>query len=493
MGMQIWDNIKGVDVLVNRPEVDAHRIGCAGYSGGGAQTIWTAALDPRITVAVAGGAATSFAYHHSKERDFCLCNVNAGLLPHTEMHHVLGLIAPRPFAFVEGREDRMIPWDLQRETIRRARRFYRLYGQPEAMAYFVVPEGHVLSRAKREAYYRFFVRHLKQDDDVEEIAEPPTVVPLDPDDPALVCFPQSPPELSRELQWHVKREADQALADWIPPQTPADWTVFRTQRARRLRELLLRSAGGEESPAGSCPASTVEERDGIRVTLWTDRWTPLQGLLAGSEKACRGVRVIVDDAGKGSPWARQVMDRALAAGYAALAIDLRGWGALTPVELSRDGSLDERVAAQKGLGYGVPLMGLRVADLLAAGQWAAEYTSTTSIELVGRSLGALVCLLAAVIDDGVSRVELDELPPTFFPPTDSRDSRFLFTLVPNLISRVGDVPQLVGLVAPRACEARVADAARWPFIPDFEEHWRPARACYRSAQAQEVLQLRAGK
>ena len=171
MGMEIWDNIKGVDVLVNRPEVDAHRIGCAGYSGGGAQTIWTAALDPRITVAVAGGAATSFAYHHSKERDFCLCNVNAGLLPHTEMHHVLGLIAPRPFAFVEGREDHMIPWDLQRETIRRARRFYRLYGQPEAMAYFVVPEGHVLSRAKREAYYRFFVRHLKQDDDVEEIAE----------------------------------------------------------------------------------------------------------------------------------------------------------------------------------------------------------------------------------------------------------------------------------------------------------------------------------
>src|SRR5690606_30315175 len=72
----------------------------------------------------------------------------------------------------------------------------------------------------------------------------------------------------------------------------------------------------------------------------------------------------------------------------------------------------------------------------------------------------LVCLLAAVIDDGVSRVELDELPPTFFPPTDSRDARLLFTLVPNLISRVGDVPQLLGHVAPPGHARRASPMRR---------------------------------
>ncbi len=490
MGMQIWDNIKGIDVLCNRKEVDPNRIGCAGYSGGGAQTIWTAALDPRISVAVAGGAATSLAYHHSKERDFCLCNVNAGILPHTEMHHVLGLIAPRPFAFVEGRQDNMIPWDLQRETVRRARRFYRLFGEDDAIQHVVTPEGHEMSQGKREAYYRFFLHHLRPNDSERDATEPTSVQPLDPNDPALVCFPQIPPELSRELQWYVTRDAERMLANWTPPESPAEWTVFRSQYARRLRSLLLRSMDQRDDLIDPRGASVSEEGDVTRVTLWTDPWTPVQGVIAQPSQPSRGVRIVVDDAGTASAWARQAVKDALAAGYTAFAIDLRGWGALTPMELAADGSLDERVAVQKGLGYDVPLMGLRVADLLASCEWAAGHVAVTRVEVVGRHLGALVCLMAAVLDDGISRVVLDELPMTLIPPSDSADPARLFTLVPNLISDVGDIPQLLGLIAPRACDVRYGAASPSAFVEDVVDHWRPTQASYRSARAPEALVLR---
>lgn len=56
MGMELWDIMKGIDLLVARDDVDPRRIGCVGNSGGGTQTIWGAALDERIAAAVASDA-----------------------------------------------------------------------------------------------------------------------------------------------------------------------------------------------------------------------------------------------------------------------------------------------------------------------------------------------------------------------------------------------------------------------------------------------------
>ena len=48
------DCVRGVDFLCERPEVDAGRIGVWGFSQGGGLTLATAALDQRVSVAVAG-------------------------------------------------------------------------------------------------------------------------------------------------------------------------------------------------------------------------------------------------------------------------------------------------------------------------------------------------------------------------------------------------------------------------------------------------------
>src|SRR5437762_1421994 len=51
-GMMVYDSLRALDFLVDRPDVDPHRIGTLGMSMGSTMAWWLAALDPRITVTV---------------------------------------------------------------------------------------------------------------------------------------------------------------------------------------------------------------------------------------------------------------------------------------------------------------------------------------------------------------------------------------------------------------------------------------------------------
>jgi dienelactone hydrolase len=59
-GVMFWDDVRSVDYLVTRPEVDKNRIGCVGLSVGGLRSCHLAALDDRIKAAVVVGWMASF-------------------------------------------------------------------------------------------------------------------------------------------------------------------------------------------------------------------------------------------------------------------------------------------------------------------------------------------------------------------------------------------------------------------------------------------------
>ncbi|UOQ76642.1 acetylxylan esterase [Hymenobacter sp. 5516J-16] len=48
---QLWDNVRGLDYLLTRREVDAERVGCLGNSGGATQTAYFLSFDDRVKVA----------------------------------------------------------------------------------------------------------------------------------------------------------------------------------------------------------------------------------------------------------------------------------------------------------------------------------------------------------------------------------------------------------------------------------------------------------
>jgi Acetyl xylan esterase (AXE1) len=58
-GVELWNAIRGLDLLSERPEVDPERLGVTGISGGGSQSWYIAAADSRIkAVAPVCGAST---------------------------------------------------------------------------------------------------------------------------------------------------------------------------------------------------------------------------------------------------------------------------------------------------------------------------------------------------------------------------------------------------------------------------------------------------
>ena len=95
-GVLLWDDLRTVDYLASRPEVDAQRLGCVGLSLGGYRSFLLAALDPRIKVAVDVGWMTSFA---SQIRRHVIHTIGftfhiAGLYRYLDLPDLAALIAP---------------------------------------------------------------------------------------------------------------------------------------------------------------------------------------------------------------------------------------------------------------------------------------------------------------------------------------------------------------------------------------------------------------
>src|SRR5690554_650017 len=82
LGMQISDNIRGVDLLCSLPYVDTDKIGATGASGGGNQTMWVAAMDERIKAAVPVVSVGSFESYVMRSN--CICETLIDGLTYTE-------------------------------------------------------------------------------------------------------------------------------------------------------------------------------------------------------------------------------------------------------------------------------------------------------------------------------------------------------------------------------------------------------------------------
>ncbi len=136
-----YDVMRALDYLATRPEVDAKRTACMGISGGGTVTLYAAALEPRIRVAVLSGSAASF-----RDSIFsishCIDNYVPGILEWAEMSDIGGLIAPRPVFVESGERDNIFPVDSGRAVVAEMRRIYALWGAEERVGHEVFPGEH---------------------------------------------------------------------------------------------------------------------------------------------------------------------------------------------------------------------------------------------------------------------------------------------------------------------------------------------------------------
>lgn len=117
------DCLWALELLARHPRVNSERLGCVGLSYGGRMTMLTAALEPRIRIAVISGALNvmqeRIAHPYS-----CGAQVIPGLLNFGDVPEIGGLIAPRPAIWEVGTRDGLIAPRWADDALARMRRVY---------------------------------------------------------------------------------------------------------------------------------------------------------------------------------------------------------------------------------------------------------------------------------------------------------------------------------------------------------------------------------
>jgi dienelactone hydrolase len=187
----VWDVMRLLDYLESRPDVDAGRIGLIGFSKGGMETYLTAAVDPRVAVAVPCLGVQSFRWaldHDSwrsrvetfqaaineAARDAGVAEVNAdfvrqfydrvvpGIYAEFDGPQMLPLVAPRPLLVINGERDPRTPLPGVTECAGQARRAYAAAQAEGRFALLVQPQtGHKVTPAALQEAKGWFVKWLK--------------------------------------------------------------------------------------------------------------------------------------------------------------------------------------------------------------------------------------------------------------------------------------------------------------------------------------------
>jgi dienelactone hydrolase len=148
-GIVLWDDMRTLDYLASRPEVDRRRLGCVGLSVGGYRSFLLAALDPRINAAVDVGWMTSYA---SNIRRHVTNTVGftfhiPGLYRYLDLPDLAALIAPRSVFVINGSKDTLFPPDGVEKAHRKIEACFRKAGVAEHQRCRVYDAPHQFNRA----------------------------------------------------------------------------------------------------------------------------------------------------------------------------------------------------------------------------------------------------------------------------------------------------------------------------------------------------------
>lgn len=140
-GERVWDVLRLVDFVEQRPGLDSDRVAITGHSGGGAVTLFAAALDERLSPVAPNAYFCTFR-DSIVAIDHCECNYIPGLLRLGEMWDLAGLIAPRPLGITTGEHDSIFPVEGTRRAFERLQDIYTAVDAADQCELYVSDGGH---------------------------------------------------------------------------------------------------------------------------------------------------------------------------------------------------------------------------------------------------------------------------------------------------------------------------------------------------------------
>ena len=414
-GVECWNGIRAIDYLQSRPDVDPDRIGVTGISGGGATTVWVAAADDRVKVAVpVSGMSDLESYVTNKvSNGHCDCMFYVNTY-RWEWTTALALFAPKPLLFANSDSDSIFPMDGNRRAIARLRQCYALLGAPDHVDEYVSKGGHAYRPDLRVAVFRFINAHLKGDPGAVTDADFPKI-----DGKELRVFPDDKDLPKDQINDRVD-EVFVPAAVVKPPTTGDEFAAWKAGLVKRLRELSFRVL----SERAAQPTSSPDD---------SDRLLSSAQVVGGRGTAPAAVHTVVvlnpDESWEGS--AEGAWRKLIPGTEPVYVVQPRGgrghgWTRKNPPN-----------TVERSL----PLLGQtvdsgRVLDVLAA--LNAEPVKGKRPRLIGRGQAGVLAAYAALLAPGrVDEAVILDLPVSH------RDGPYFLN-----VDRVLDLPTALGLLAP---------------------------------------------
>ena len=487
-GLQVYEKVRAVDYLLSRPEVDGTRIAITGASGGGNQTMYSAAWDARLAAAVP--VCSVGTYQSYLGVACCICELVPGAMQFTEEWGVLGLVAPRALLVVNATRDTIVfSVGEAKKSLGQAQRVFDLHGRSASLKHAVFESGHAYSRPMREAMYGWMAQHLKREGTGDPIAE----LEIQTEDPELLrCFPgDSRPDDYVTIPRFAARQAEKLVAHVAVPTAAGAWPAQRDAMRKNLRIRLHGGTGALPAPAlkpvlkvaneGAARAVTFEPEPGIVLTSRQEPAAAQPPKLA----------ILLDLEGAEKAAASDLARGLRAAGWSLVTLDLRATGKLAWPK-DRVGRAPDHTTAEWAVWIGRPLLGQWVVDLhrLLDGL-EADGPLPREVALVGVGPAGVVATCAAALDERISRVVTIGSLASYVSDQPYENQR-LGIMVPMILRDVGDIAHLAALVAPRpflAVAAVKGDGASLDG-PSLEENFRFTRRVYElenSATACRIL------
>ena len=414
-GIMVADNSAAFTYLASQPFVDAARIGVTGASGGGNQTVFFCAADPRPAASAPCNAPTLFQYHASiGQGAWCHCEAVPGLTADgLEYHDLLALMAPKPQRVFSGVLDPLFPIVGARRTVWEASVAYETLGGAGKCTLEEHYCEHNVPALAREGLYRFFTQALKRPGDVKPASTEGE--DIDIADPRLRALPTRPRDF-------------RTIADLYQAK-------LSTAKPKAISAAALNRVLGRRPKDAEARLSTrYEDKAWIRQLLATGDG----GLVPTLVRKGEGKKLVLVLADEGKAKALAQVEGAAAA------FDWRGQGETAP------GTSDWQ---QRALHYltigGETLAGGRITDLLATFRWLEKEGYQVSKVVAFGGEASLLALFAATVEPRLPKVELHGLARTFA-DAPGLYGQVHFTAYPPGLALATDVPQLVAALGKRA-------------------------------------------
>ena len=406
----VADEMRAFDYLASRPEVDASKIGATGNSGGGTQTFFLMLADDRLSAAVPCCSVTSKEDYMKTGQAQDGEQIVWGAIEHGPRYDdFVSTFAPKPVLIGAAQSDFLCVEGAYR-TYERARSAYEQFGAVDAVDIAISDSTHGLSPTLREAMVNWFLVYLHGKDATFETNDPEVE-----DVETLWCTPEGEVNAAYPDERHVVDFTRAHLDSRTDDATP-------TRERIRERFDLDRPA-----PRRFPRKYDAEERDGlvrekiffrsesdIVTTGIVVRWKDAESV----ESTLEPTLVLLErGTDRFDEYEADIDDLARECG-AVLVFDPRGVGAVRSRDVNTplanggeyyDYHGTEYKLASDALMLGTSLVGLRTFDVLHAVGYLRDRFDTDTVSVVGEGSAVFPVLYAAVADETVSAVTVDDV------------------------------------------------------------------------------------